>query len=281
VARLRGVKSKELYPSVFSRHAEAYKSRLDEIMARGEARGRLHMIERSAAAPGMTVLDLACGPGNMTRLLAQRVQPGGRVIGVDLAPGMIALAARERPPRTWFAVMDIERLGLADQAFDSVTCGHGLQFAPDLGGALREAWRVLRPYAVLAASVPAAACTDESVWSLIDRVVDRHLPPAPKAVDDSATRATVSDPDAFRSAALAVGFTSASVEVLDEEVHWDSAEMLVSRCMSWWQLASRIDAVGPSFGATFLAEATETVKREHPGPISTHSRNLVLTAQKA
>src|SRR5207247_9779308 len=77
VAQPRGVKSKELYPAVFSRHAEAYKARLDEIMARGEARGRLRMLEGSGAAPGMTVLDLACGPGNIKRLLAQRARHGG------------------------------------------------------------------------------------------------------------------------------------------------------------------------------------------------------------
>lgn len=280
MAKRRGVKSKEFYPAVFSRHAEAYKSRLDEIIARGEARGRLRMLERSGAAPGMTVLDLACGPGNMTRLLAERVQPGGRVLGIDLARGMIALAAHEHPPGTSFAVMDVERLGLSDQAFDAAACGHGLQFAPDLGRALREAWRVLRPSGVLAASVPAAG-TDDSVWTLIDSVVDRHLPPAPKAVDDSATRATVSDPDEFRSAALAAGFTSASVETVDEEVHWDSAEMLVSRCMSWWQFASRIDAADSSLGDAFMAEATEAVRLQHPGAITTHSRNLILTARRA
>lgn len=280
MAKPRGVKSKELYPAVFSRHAEAYKSRLDEVMARGEARGRLLMLERCGATPGMRVLDLACGPGNITRLLAQRVQPGGRVIGVDLARGMIALAAREHLPGTWFAVMDMERLGLRDQAFDAATCGHGLQFAPDLDCALREAWRVLRPSGVLAASVPAAG-VDESVWALIDRVVDRHLPPAPRAVDDSATRATVGDPDAFRAAALGAGFGSATVEVVDEEVHWDSAQMLVARCMGWWQFAWRTDAVDQSLRETFMAEATEAVQREYPGAITTHSRNLVLTARRA
>ena len=280
MAKPRGVRSKELYPAVFSRHAEAYKSRLDEVMARGEARGRLRVLDLCGAAAGMTVLDLACGPGNITRLLAQRVQPGGRVLGVDLARGMIALAAREHPAGTWFAVMDIERLGFPDQAFDAVACGHGLQFAPDLDRALREAWRVLRPSAVLAASVPAAA-SDESVWAVIDRIVDRHLPPAPRATDDSATRATISDPDAFRSAALRAGFASASVEVVDEEVHWDSAEVLVSRCMSWWQFASRIDAVDQALRETFMAEATEALRQEHPGAITTHSRNLVLAARRA
>ena len=139
--------------------------------------------------------------------------------------------------------------------------------------------RVLRPSGVLAASVPVTG-TDQSVWTLIDRVVDCHLPPAPKAVDDSATRATIGDPDAFRSAALAAGFSSASVEVVDEEVHWESAEMLVARCMSWWQFASRIDALDSSVGETFMADATEAVRREHPGAITTHSRNLVLTAHR-
>jgi SAM-dependent methyltransferase len=208
------------------------------------------------------------------------VQPGGRVLGVDLARGMIAIATREHPPGTWFAVMDIERLGLSDQTFDAAVCGHGLQFAPDLDRALREAWRVLRPSGVLSASVPAAG-VDESVWALIDRVVDRHLPPAPRAVDDSATRVTVSDPDAFRSAALGAGFGSATVEVVDEEVHWDSAEILVSRCMGWWQFAWRTDAVDQSLRETFVAEATEAVRREYPGAITTHSRNLVLTARRA
>ena len=280
MAKPGGVRSKDLYPAVFSRHATAYKTRLDEVMARGEARGRLRMLELSEAAPGMTVLDLACGPGNMTRLLAERVQPGGRVFGVDLARGMIALAAVEHPPGTWFAVMDFESLGLPDRTFDAVACGHGLQFAPDLDRALREALRVLRPSGVLAASVPAAG-NEDSVWALIDRVVDRHLPPAPRALDDSATRATVGDPDAFRSAALEAGFTSAAVEVVEEEVSWDSAEMLVSRCMGWWQLASRVDAVDPAFRETFMAQATEAVRREHPGPITTHSRNLVLAARRA
>ncbi|HET7466526.1 MAG TPA: methyltransferase domain-containing protein [Candidatus Dormibacteraeota bacterium] len=271
------MKSKELYPQVFSRHAEAYKRRLDDIMARGEARGRLRMIELAGARPGMTVLDLACGPGNMTRLLASRVQPSGRVIGVDLARGMIDLARHEQPRRVWFAVMDIERLGLSDGAFDSVVCGHGLQFAPHLGRALREARRVLRPAGVLAASVPAPA-RDDSVWKLVDRVVDSRLPPGPKAVDDAATRATVNDPDAFRAAALEAGFASASVEVVEEQVVWQSAAELVSMFMGWWQCASRLETMDPAFRQSFLAEATAAVSRVYPGVITTYGRNHVLHA---
>jgi len=78
--------SKDFFPAVFSRHAEAYQRRLENIMARGEAPGRARVIELARARPGMRVLDLACGPGNLSQRLAAQVAPGGEVIGVDLAP---------------------------------------------------------------------------------------------------------------------------------------------------------------------------------------------------
>ena len=278
MARPHGLKSKDLYPRVFSQYAEAYKRRLDDIMSRGEARGRLRMIELAALSPGMRVLDLACGPGNITRLVAQQVAPGGHVFGVDLAAGMIELAASDHPPASDFAVMDMERLGFGDRVFDVVVCGHGLQFAPDLGQALREAARVLRPRGALAASVPAPS-TDDRVWDLIDSVTDRYLPPAPEAIDEGATRKTVGDPETFRDAALAAGFRTADVETVIEEVVWPSARDLVSRLLSWWRCATRIDAAGAGMQQRILEEATAAVRDEYPGTITTHGRNLVLTAR--
>ncbi|MDQ6773594.1 MAG: class I SAM-dependent methyltransferase, partial [Candidatus Dormibacteraeota bacterium] len=125
------MKARELYPAIFSRHAEAYRARHREI----SSHGRLAALELLAAQPGELVLDLACGPGNMTRRLALA---GARVVGVDLAPGMLALAAADVPEAA-FARMDLERLALGDSAFDGAFCGHGLQFVADLVGALAEA----------------------------------------------------------------------------------------------------------------------------------------------
>src|SRR4029077_12695057 len=76
------VKSKDLFPAIFSRHAAAYQRRLDEIMARGEAHGRERAIQLIEAGPGMRVLDLACGPGTLTRRIAALVAHDGQVIGV-------------------------------------------------------------------------------------------------------------------------------------------------------------------------------------------------------
>ncbi len=272
-----GVKSKDLYPAIFSRHAAAYQRRLDDIMSRGESLGRQRAIDLAGVEPGMRVIDLACGPGNLTRRLAALAGPGGEVIGVDLAPGMIELARASAVKNTRFEVMDIERLALPDASFDVAVCGHGIQFAPDLGQALREARRVLRAGSRLAASVPVTGVR-ESVWVLLDGVIDRLLPPAPKAVDQEATRATVADAVALRQAALDAGFASAQVEMVEETVTWASADQLVSMFMSWWDCASRLEGVDGARREAFTREALATLRSRFPGAISTTGRNHVLLA---
>lgn len=273
------MKSKELYPAVFSRHAVEYARRLEEIMSRGEARGRMRALELAAARPGMRILDLACGPGTLTGLLASRVAPGGEVVGVDLAAGMIELARSAAPANARFEIMDMEQLSFADGSFDAVVCGHGLQFAPDLVRALSESRRVLRPGATLAASVPSAG-VKEDVWALIDSVVDRWLPPRPVVPDNQATRAAVRDGAGLEAAALRAGFRSAQVESIVEEVVWASAQQLVDNFMGWWDFAYRIEGLDAKRRAAFADEALEAVVESYPGTITTHGRTLVLAASK-
>jgi ubiquinone/menaquinone biosynthesis C-methylase UbiE len=55
------LKSKELFPPVFSRHAAAYQRRLEDIISRGESTGRSRALELIDAQAGMRILDLACG----------------------------------------------------------------------------------------------------------------------------------------------------------------------------------------------------------------------------
>ena len=271
------MKSKELYPAVFSRHAAEYARRLEETMSRGEARGRMRALELIAARPGMRILDLACGPGTLTRVLAAQVAPGGEVVGVDLAVGMIELARASAPSNARFEVMDMEQLSLADASFDAAACGHGLQFAPDLVGALREARRVLRPGAMLAASVPSAGVKEE-VWALIDSVVDRWLPPRPVVADNEATRAAVREGVGLEAAATRAGFRSVRVESITEEVVWASAQQLVDNFMGWWDFAYRIEGLDAARRAAFAGEALAAVRRAYPGTITTQGRTLVLSA---
>ena len=279
------MKSKDLFPAIFSRHALAYQRRLDAIMARGEALGRERVIELVDAQRGMRILDLACGPGNLSRRFAARVSPDGEVVGVDLAPGMVELARAAAIPNARFEVMDIEQLSFAEASFDAAACGHGLQFVPDLGRALREARRVLRAQGRFAASVPVSADTHSTGYrtsppfAVLDSVVDKWLPPAPRAIDQKPTRETVENPAAFRQAALDAGFATARVELIEETVHWESAEQFVGMLTSWWDCASRLEGMDAERRQEFMEEAIETLRREHPGPIETTGRNHVLFAQ--
>ena len=271
------MKSKDLYPAIFTRHAAAYEVRLDQIMDRGEARGRERVIELAGPRPGMRILDLACGPGNLSARLAALVRPGGEVVGVDLAPGMVERARARGVANARFEVMDIEELGLADASFDAATCGHGLHFVPHLDRALTEARRVLVPGGRFAASVPVGS-PSQGVQDLLDSVVGRLLPPAPRAVDQDATRKTLSDSTTFAEAARRAGFGTAVVEAVEEKVVWDSAEQLVAMFASWWDCAARLDSLDIAERRRFIVEATETLRREHPGRIETTGRNLVLFA---
>ena len=271
------MKSKELYPSVFSRHAAAYARRLDQIMSRGEARGRQRVIDLVEARPGMRIIDLACGPGNLTARLAGLVGPHGEVVGVDLAPGMIEVARTRALANARFEVMDIEALAFADGSFDAGTCGHGLQFAPHLDRALAEARRVLRRGSRFAASVPGDA-PGHYVQELLDTVIDRHLPPAPTVVDRDTTRLTLADPQLFKSAALDAGFSSAQVQQIDERVRWQSADQFVGLITSWWDCAARLEGIDQRRRDAFVTEATDVLKRDHPGEFETTARNLVLLA---
>jgi SAM-dependent methyltransferase len=271
------LKSKELFPALFGRHAQAYQKRLDELMSRGEARGRQRVIDLVDAKPGMRVLDLACGPGTLTRRLAALVGPGGSVVGVDLSAGMIALARSTAAANISYEVMDIEALSFPSASFDGAACGHGLQFLPNLGRALGEARRVLRSGARFGASVPLSG-QRERAWEIVDQVIDRRLPPAPDAADRRSTQDLVGDAARFKQAAWDAGFSSAEVEVIEENVRWESAEQLVALLTSWWDCAARMEGMADEARRVIASEATEALRREYPGPIETVGRNHVLLA---
>jgi SAM-dependent methyltransferase len=114
------------------------------------------LVDAAALARGERVLDVACGTGLVARIAAQRVGPAGRVVGVDLNPGMIAVA-RSLPAPIATPIEWLERsaldLRLPDASFDAVLCQQGLQFFPDKLVALGQMRRVLVHGGRLALSV--------------------------------------------------------------------------------------------------------------------------------
>jgi SAM-dependent methyltransferase len=98
---------------------------------------------------GTTLLDLACGAGGA--LLVARTM-GAEVAGLDAAHTLVAIA-RERLPGARIEIGEMEELPFADSAFDIVTGFNAFQFAGDVGHAIAEAKRVLKPGGKLATLV--------------------------------------------------------------------------------------------------------------------------------
>ena len=273
--------AKELYPGTFSRVAHAYKQRLDEVMARGESRGRTAVIGWVDPTRGKRILDLACGPGTLTYRLARDVLLEGEVVGIDRAPGMIELARRVAPPGLplRFDVMDMEDLRFPDGYFDAAACGHGLSFVPDLLRALSEARRVVKAGSRMAASVPVDPHALSDGQAIFERAVGGDLPPAPRARDQFRTRQIVEDGAALTAIARQAGFHEASVERFEEFTTWASPERFVEMAAGWWSMAVRLDQVPPPERTAVLARAAREIEAQlGPGPLQLAGATNVLRA---
>lgn len=146
------ISSKEKKQSYVTQMFETIAPRYDFItvflsygMDRGWKRKMIGMLD---LAGDERALDLACGTGDITFALGEKL-PRGRAVGVDITKGMIDIAESKRAERgvknVFFHRADIMRLPFADASFDCVTCGYALRNVPDVGGALEEIRRILKP----------------------------------------------------------------------------------------------------------------------------------------
>jgi SAM-dependent methyltransferase len=153
-------------------------------------------VENSAAylaphlEPGMRLLDVGCGPGTITADLARRVAPG-EVIGIDAAPGVLEIAARDNADTTAvFETGDVTNLRFADASFDVVHAHQVLQHLADPVAALIEMRRVCKPGGLVAARDGDYATF---TWYPADPGLDRWL-----ATYEAVGRANGGEPDAGR-----------------------------------------------------------------------------------
>jgi ubiquinone/menaquinone biosynthesis C-methylase UbiE len=103
------------------------------------------LVEVAAPRRGDAVLDVGCGTGLVTALLAERVGARGSVVGVDLSARMLGLARLRLRPNTTFLPMAAEHMVFRDRSFDLITYGQSLPYLIDPQASLEEAARLLRP----------------------------------------------------------------------------------------------------------------------------------------
>jgi ubiquinone/menaquinone biosynthesis C-methylase UbiE len=109
----------------------------------------MRSVERLGLQPGEHVLDVPCGPGPSLVAAARAVGPQGRVVGIDYAPQMVAIAERRaaesRVDTIEVRVGDMTAIEPPAVPFDAVTCALGVFFVDDMASLVRSLLELTHP----------------------------------------------------------------------------------------------------------------------------------------
>jgi SAM-dependent methyltransferase len=191
----------------------------DEFWAPITLRAAATVLDAVAAGPGIRLLDVGSGTGRVSALAAER---GASVTGVDVAAGMVALAARLNPSVP-FVVGSAEALPFPDAAFDALIANFVLLHVGRQGQALAEMRRALAPGGAIGITMWDEGEANALHWALLT-AVDRvgptpppDLPPGPPAFYADA---------AFAALLASAGFADVAVSHLQFGVRYPDADAM-------------------------------------------------------
>ncbi|WP_343081098.1 class I SAM-dependent methyltransferase [Ostreiculturibacter nitratireducens] len=196
------------------------------------------LAEAAAIAEGESVLDVGCGTGVAALAAAERAGPSGQVTGVDINPGMLAVARAKSRHVDWRQA-PAEALPFMDGSFDAVLSQFALMFLADRAGALREMARVTRPGGRIALLV----------WESLDRSpgYDRLVPLLREVVGDEAAEAlsapfVLGEPDDIAAELDKAGLAVAERRMLTGTARHASLDDWLDTEIGGWTLADMVSA---------------------------------------
>lgn len=217
------------------------------------------LLDLAGVGPGDRVLDLACGTGVVARAAARRVEPGGRVCGVDINQDMLTIARRAEADIEWHQA-DASRTGLADASFDAAFCQQGLQFFSDPLAAVRELRRVLAPGGRAVIATWCAADGGDVGYTPIAEALRRHRPDDDDPTGFIAAIFALTDGAAVARMAQAAGFDEVAVERRTGTVRFPSAEAWVEAFLGAAPVPS-IAALPAAGREPIVADAAAALRR--------------------
>jgi SAM-dependent methyltransferase len=208
-------------------------------------------VERLGLRPGESVLDVACGTGAATIPAAAAVGPAGRVLAVDYAEPMLAVAERAAADaghgNVELRVADMTALDTGGERFDAVLCVLGLFFAEDMPALARDMRALVRPGGRLAVTV-----LGPGFLSPMIEVFRSHVRAERPDLDVRPPWTRTDAPGALEALLRAAGASAV-------EVHRERRTAALATPEDWWRcvmgsgLRSDVERIGP--------DAAERVRR--------------------
>ncbi len=138
---------------IFNKHALLYQSRFMDVSLYADCIDSFckHL------PPGGNVLELACGPGNITRYLLDQ-RPDLKILATDIAPKMLELAKANNPGAEC-RLLDCRNLSSLTETFEGMLCGFCLPYLSEeeSAGLIRSCAAILKPRGIMYLS-----CMEES-----------------------------------------------------------------------------------------------------------------------
>jgi SAM-dependent methyltransferase len=193
---------------------------LEAFHAQVIAPGGLLAMHRLGPEPGQRIMDLGCGTGRTTLELANRVAPGGRVLGLDIALALLA-RAREQAVAAGidnvdFQHADLQSYDLGSAQFDGAYSRFGVMFFADPVAAFTNIHRSLRSDAVLSFVCWQPMTANE--WMLVPaQAAASVLATTPEMpAPDAPGPFSLSDSDRVERVVGGAGFHHVDIEVHDD-----------------------------------------------------------------
>lgn len=130
---------------IFNKHALLYQSRFMDVSLYADCLG--HFCKHLPS--GGNVLELACGPGNITRYLLDQ-RPDLKILATDIAPNMLELA-KANSPGAEFRLLDCRDMSSITETYDGILCGFCLPYLSEEESAelIRSCAAMLKPGGIL------------------------------------------------------------------------------------------------------------------------------------
>jgi SAM-dependent methyltransferase len=188
------------------------------------------VLDAARVAAGDRVLDVACGTGVVARAALDRVGSTGSVTGVDIGPGMLAVAESIEPGVTW-AEGDAMDLPFGADEFDVVVSQFGLMFFPDRVQAVREMARCARPGGRIVVAVWDALERSAAYPTSVEILTRRA---GAEAGDALRAPFVLGDTDELRSIFQTAGATVVSIETLSGTARFPGVRTMLEADLRGW-----------------------------------------------